>query len=171
MKEIRIYSSVWRMSLMILGCMAFVACIFVLKERTSSLLNTLFSWVCIVFFGAGALVMLYVLLRERLTDKPFLIISDECVICNGAWKRFEIRYSEVEKFQLLAGRQKNIIGIHYKEDVERRKLAEANAVGRLVRKFNLSLSGTQESISVSGISMKGEELCKMLNERLVVVTQ
>ena len=71
MKEIRIYSSVWLMSLMILGCMAFVACIFVLKERTSSLLNTLFSWVCIFCFGAGALLMLYVLLRERLTDKPF----------------------------------------------------------------------------------------------------
>jgi hypothetical protein len=39
-------------------------------------------------------------------------------------------------------------------------------IDRLVLKFNLAVSGTQESISLSGIPMKAQELCDILNERL-----
>ncbi len=170
MKEIKIYHSVWRMSLMIMICVAFVIVFYaILQETALSSFQKSFAWCGIIFFGLGALLMLFGLLRERLTGRPFLTISDEGIVCNGAWKWIEIRFAEVERFELLAGRQNNMIGIHYKADVELRKLADANIVARLARRFNLRTSGAQESISVSGVSVKAKELCEVLNERLANV--
>jgi len=39
-------------------------------------------------------------------------------------------------------------------------------IDRLVLKFNLAVSGTQESISLSGVPMKAKELCDILNKML-----
>jgi hypothetical protein len=67
---------------------------------------------------------------------------------------------------LLGGRQNKFVGIRFKEGVERQKMEDANIIGRLARKFNLAVSGTQESISLSGVPMKPQELCDILNKRL-----
>ena len=72
----------------------------------------------------------------------------------------------MNSFVLLGGRQSKIIGIRFKKGVERQKMEDANIFGRLARKFNLAVSGTQESISLSGVPMKAQELCDILNERL-----
>ena len=110
--------------------------------------------------------LLYWLLKERLTGQPFLTITDEGVIYSGGWKQYEIRFADVNSFSLLGGRQNKIIGIHFKDGVERQKMEDANIIGRLARRFNLAVSGTQESISLSGVSMKAQELCDLLNDRL-----
>ena len=105
-------------------------------------------------------------LKERLTGRPFLTITDEGIIYSGGWKQYDIRFADVNSFAMLGGRQNKIIGIHYKMRVERQKMEDASFIGRLARKFNLTVSGTQESISLSGVPMKAHELCDLLNERL-----
>ncbi|MBO7378175.1 MAG: hypothetical protein J6U31_00265 [Bacteroidales bacterium] len=164
MEEIKIYHSVWRMLLMSIGCLAFAVngCMLLQSPRT----NHVIVWIGIIFFGLGGIVLLYWLIKERLTGQPFLTITDDCIICNGGWKKYVIRFADVESFVLLSGRQNNIIGIHYKKGVERQKMEEASFIGRLARKFNLEVSGTQESISVSGVSIKAQDLCNILNKRL-----
>ena len=152
------------MLLMVIGCLAFAAMgIYILQSPKAG--NVIIAWIGIIFFGIGGLFLLYWLLKERLTGRPFLTITDESIIYNGGWKQYEIRYAEVKSFVLLGGRQGKIIGIHYKKGVECQKIEDASLVGRIARKFNLAVSGTQESISVSGVSMKAQELCDILNER------
>ena len=132
--------------------------------------NVIIGYIGIVFFGLGGLALIYWALKERLTGRPFLTITDEGIVCNGGWKQYEIRFADVNSFVLLGGRQNKIIGIHYKKGVEHQKMEDANLIGRLARKFNLAVSGTQESISVSGVSIKAQELCDLLNDRLKQLT-
>ena len=164
MEEIRIYHSVWRMLLMSIGSLAFAAIGWTLLDSPRT--NHVIAWIGIIFFGLGGIALLYWLIKERVTGQPFLTITEEQIVCNGGWKRYEIRFADVKSFVLLSGRQNKIIGIRYKKGVERRKMEEASLVGRLARKFNLEVSGTQESISVSGVSVKAQELCDILNSRL-----
>ena len=124
------------------------------------------GYIDIVFFGLGGLALIYWALKERLTGRPFLTITDEGIIYSGGWKQYEIHFADVNSFVLQGGRQKKFIGIRFKEGVERQKMEDASLVGRLARKFNMAVSGTQESISLSGVPMKAQELCDILNERL-----
>ena len=55
---------------------------------------------------------------------------------------------------MLGVKHSKMIGIRYKEGVERQKLDDATFLGRLARKFNLSVSGTQESIAVTGLTIR-----------------
>ena len=164
MEEIKIYHSVWRMLLISISCLAFAAIAVMMLHSPQT--NHMIAWIGVVFFGLGGLSLLYWLLKERLTGQPFLTITDEGVIYSGGWKQYEIRFADVNSFSLLGGRQNKIIGIHFKDGVERQKMEDANIIGRLARRFNLAVSGTQESISLSGVSMKAQELCDLLNDRL-----
>ena len=152
------------MLLMVIGCLAFAALGGMLLHSPRT--NHVIAWIGIIFFGLGGLALLYWLLKERLTGQPFLTITDEGVVYSGGWKRYEIRFADVNSFVLLGGKQNKIIGVHYKKGVERQKMEDASLIGRLARKFNLAVSGTQESISVSGVSIKAQELCDLLNDRL-----
>lgn len=164
-EEIRIYHSVWRMLLLSIGSLAFAILGFLMtcSPRAG---HVIMGWIGVVFFGLGGLGLLYWLLKERLTGQPYLTITEKSVIYNGGWKRFEIRFSDVNSFVLLGGKRNKMIGIRYKEGVEWQKMEDASLVGRLARKFSIAVSGTQESISLSGVSMKAQELCDILNERL-----
>ena len=164
-EEIRIYHSVWRMLLLSIGSLAFafMGCVMTCSPRIG---NVIMGWIGVVFFGLGGLGLLYWLLKERLTGQPYLTITEKSVIYNGGWKRFEIRFADVNSFVLLGGKRNKMIGIRYKEGVEWQKMEDASLVGRLARKFSIAVSGTQESISLSGVSMKAQELCHILNERL-----
>lgn len=165
MEEIKIYHSLWRMLLMGIGGLAFAVMIFLIL-RSPRPGNVIIGYIGIIFFGLGGLALIYWALKERLTGRPFLTITDEGIIYNGGWKQYEIRFADVNSFVLLGGRQNKFIGIRFKEGVERRKMEDANIIGRLARKFNLAVSGTQESISLSGVPMKPQELCDILNKRL-----
>ena len=158
------------MLLVVLVCVLFVgAGISIVSKASSgslSLFHLVFTWICILFFGLGSLLLLYWLLKERLTGQPYLTISDEGIVYDSVWKQFDIRFADVESFELLGGRQNKYIGIRYKKGVERKKLAGASGVGRLFRKLNLAVSGTQESFSVRILSMNPECLYDMLDERL-----
>jgi hypothetical protein len=165
MEEIKIYHSFWRMLLMGIGGLLFAVMI-ILILRSPRPGNVIIGYIGIVFFGLGGLALIYWALKEKLTGRPFLTITDEGIIYNGGWKQYEIRFADVNSFVLLGGRQSKIIGIRFKKGVERQKMEDANIISRLARKFNLTVSGTQESISLSGVPMKAQELCDILNERL-----
>lgn len=153
------------MLLMALACLAFVVgAVFVLSHPRSGL-DVIAAWVGIVFFGLGGLYMLYATLKERLTGRPFLTITDEAIISNGV-KQTVIRFADVKSFRVVKmGRQK-FVAVHYKPGVEQQKLDEANALDRSIRKLNRRLVNEQENISTTGTGIKAEELCDLLNERL-----
>ena len=97
------------MLLISISCLAFAAIAVMMLHSPQT--NHMIAWIGVVFFGLGGLSLLYWLLKERLTGQPFLTITDEGVIYSGGWKRYEIRFADVNSFSLLGGRQNKIIGI------------------------------------------------------------
>lgn len=153
------------MLLLALASLAFAVAGFFMAIHSTKVFHIVVGWIGVVFFGLGGLNMLFVMLKERLMGKPFLTITDEAIIKEWT-KQTVIRFADVKSFNVVkVGRQK-FIAVHYKSGVERQKLDEANALDRSFRKQNRRLVGAQETISTTGIDMKVQELCNLLNERL-----
>ena len=165
MKEIRIYHSPWRMLLLVLASLAFAVVGFFITIHSPKGFHIVVGWIGVVFFGLGGLYMLYGMLKERLTGKPFLTITDEAVIMDGM-KHAVIRFADVESFNMVKMGKQEFVAVHYKPGVELKKMDEANALDRSIRKLNRQLVNAQENISTTGTGMKVQELCDLLNERL-----
>ncbi len=165
METIRIYHSTWRMLLLALASLAFAVAGFFMAIHSPKGFHIVVGWIGVVFFGLGGLNMLYVMLKERLTGKPFLTITDEAII--KEWmKQTVIRFADVKSFNVVKVERQKFIAVHYKTGVEQQKMDEVGALDRYIRKQNRRLVGAQETISTTGIGMKAQELCDLLNERL-----
>ena len=153
------------MLLLVLGCLVIVVLSILMLNHPKNGSHVLVAWLGIAFFGLGGLYMLYTTFKERLTGKPFLTITDTCIISQGV-KQTIINFADVKSFQVVKMRDQKFVAIHYKPDVERQKMDAASTVGRSIRSLNRRLVNAQENISTTGTSIKAEELCDLLNERL-----
>lgn len=119
-----------------------------------------------ILIGVCGLISLYIFVKQRLKHAPYMVITDESVkVLIG--KGMEFKFADVEDFSLLGYPfWSSVIGIHYKEGVQQRKMEEASKAGRIVRKFNEKTAGAQEGVPASGLTVRPKVLCQMLNERL-----
>ena len=170
METIKIYHSPWRMLLLAFACVIFVVGSVFMLEHTKAIFHVVVAWISIVFFGLGGLYMLYATLKERLTGKPFLTITDDRIISEGV-KQTVIHFSDVESFDVVKMRKQQFVAVHYKSGVEQQKLDEAGTLDRSIRNLNRRLVNAQENISTVGTGMKAEALCDLLNERLAYSTK
>ena len=161
MEEIRIYHSLWKNGLLILICFAFAALgIYSLVAHPEQ--SGFVFWLGLLFFGLGGIFMLWLILKERITGKPYYLVTDESIIMNSGWTAWEVRFADVESFFLVG----KMIGIRYKKDTEIQKMKDASVLGRIIRRFNQGIGDSQEHLDVSNMTMKPKELCDLLNERL-----
>ena len=77
MKEIKIYHSIWKNLILVAICLAFVV-LGVLQLLDGR--NSFLVWASTLFFGIGGLFMLYIILRQRITNKPYYVITDESTV-------------------------------------------------------------------------------------------
>ena len=139
MEEIRIYHSIWKSALVMVGCVAFtVIGIHMLHHENSDWR----AWLGILFFGLGGLFYLWFFLKERLTQKPFIIVTDSRLIMNSV-KKYDVDFRDVKAFYLTKVGTVNMIGAQSKTNKKRYK-----------------------PFSVDGLTMKPKELCDLLNQRL-----
>lgn len=165
MEEIKIYHSPWRMLLLGLGSMAFVAMgVFMLQHPDNSF-HVIVAWASILFFGPCGIYTLYAMLKERLTNRPYLTITDKSIILQGT-KQIAINFADVQSFQVVKMGSQKFVAIHYKPDVEQQKMDDASTIARSIRSMNRRMVNAQENISTVGTGMKAEELCDLLSERL-----
>ena len=163
MEEIRVYQSIWRNAFTILVALVFaVLGVYLILNGKGGFL----AWASTIFFGLGALFMLYALVREKITGKPYLVITDKAVVMNGGGKDFEIPFADVDTFLMTGVFGNKMIGIQYTKEAEAKQTAEASSAGRAVRKFNKFVSGVPGAIPASGLSIRPRVLLELLNERL-----
>ena len=148
-------------------CFVFVAMgIFMLLHGEQSFI----VWASILFFGGGGLVVLFLILKERITHTPYYIITDDGIIMNSGLKTYEFHFTDVECFFLtkvgIARGKTTLIGIQYKESIELQKIEDASKAGRAVRRFNKRVAGSQEALPAEGFTIKPKDLCEILNERV-----
>lgn len=165
MEEIRIYHSPWRMLLLALGSLALVALSVLMLNHPKNGFHVFVAWIGIAFFGLCGLYILYATFKERLTGKPFLTITDTCIISQGV-KQTVINYADVESFEVVKMKDQKFVAIHYKPNMELKKMDDAGTVGRSVRSLNRRLVNAQETISIVGTNLNAQDLCDLLNERL-----
>lgn len=165
METVRIYHSTWRMLLLAIVSLAMAVGGYLMAIHSPKGFDIVVGWIGVLFFGLGGLYMLYGMLKERLTGKPFLTITDEAIIMDGM-KQAVIRFADVESFNVVKMGKQEFVAVHYKPGVELKKMDEANGLDRSIRKLNRQLVNAQENISTTGTGMKAQELCDLLNERL-----
>ncbi len=153
------------MLLLVLASLAFAVAGFFMTIHSTKGFHIVVGWISVVFFGLGGLYMLYGTLKERLTGKPFLTITDEAVIMDGM-KQAVICFADVESFNVVKMGRQEFVAVHYKPGVEQQKMDEAGTIGRSIRSLNRRLMNAQETISTTGTGMKSQDLCDLLNERL-----
>ena len=163
MEEIRIYHSIRKNIVLLAVSFLFVALgVFQLVNGDHSFI----VWVCFLFFGIGGLYVLFLILRERINNKPYYIITDECVIMDSGMKKWEVRFSDVEEFYLINVMSSKQIGIRYKKEIEFQKMNDASSAGRTIRKMNERIAGVQESLPADDLTIKPQQLCVLLNMKL-----
>lgn len=161
MEEIRIFLSLWKNVPVVLLCFAFTAFgISTLAVHPEKMGFGL--WLGLIIFGLGGIFMLWLILKERITGKPYYLVTDESVVMNSGLKAWEVRFADVERF-FLAGK---MIGIVYKKNREIQKMEDAGWLGRTVRRVNQRIGGSQEHLYVSNMTMKPQEMCDLLNKRV-----
>lgn len=165
METVRIYHSTWRMLLLAIVSLAMAVGGYLMAIHSPKGFDIVVGWIGVVFFGVCGIFMLYGMLKERLTGKPFLTITDEAVIMDGM-KQAVIRFADVKSFNVVKMGKQEFVAVHYKPGVELKKMDEANGLDRSIRKLNLQLVNAQENISTTGTDMKAQELCDLLNERM-----
>lgn len=165
MKEIKIYSSLWRMMLLILACLLFVfAGIFILHMHRN-MFHLVVGWVSILVFGCFGIILLFSFLKERLFGQAHLTINDE-ELTYRRFRTIHVRFADVASFEVREIGDNEFVAINYKPDVERQMMQDASIFGYLYRSMNKRLIDAPESISVTDISLTANELCHILNERL-----
>ena len=88
------------MLLLVLASLVFAVAGFFMAIHSPKGFHIVVGWISVVFFGLGGLYMLYGTLKERLTGKPFLTITDEAVIMDGM-KQAVIRFADVKSFNVV----------------------------------------------------------------------
>ncbi len=123
-------------------------------------------WFGMIFFGVLGLFFPLLALWERLSGRPAIVVMVDKVVCTSLWRRSKYRFDEVKKFKLVELCGQELIAVHLNKREERRRLQGTSRTERSARRLNIGLTGAQENIAASALTMKPQALCDLLNERL-----
>lgn len=168
--EIRIYQSLWKNMLLGILCLAFaVGGYFIIKDEECNLVTkVLGGWLNVIFFGGGGLFVIILTLYNRIRRIPLLIIHDDrlemYVQCKATYHT--VSFADVKRFRLINVFNTKQIAIDYKTVPLINKFEESSGVKQRVMRFNFNTVGAIESIPADHLTMKGKEICSLLNERI-----
>ena len=172
MDEVRIYHTPWGGKAwwaILVMLVLFGVFVWVLTDD-SIVSNPGVIWFCLIATGVMGLFFPLVALWERLAQRPAVTVLKDRIICHALWKTHIYRFADVEGFRYykmdLGRTSQEFVTIHLYKQVSERKLQEASRLARAIRRFNTRLSGSQESIGASALTMKPQALCDLLNQRL-----
>ena len=172
MEDVRIYHTPWGGKAWWAILLLMLMCCGLLWMVADNPDQPLVIWLCIILMAAMVLFFPVIALWERWAKCPPVTVMTDRVVCESPWKRWEYRFEDVKRFELYemglgrGAKHEFFINVHFHKRVSDRKMNEASRVGRKVRRFNTRLTGTQENIAASALTMKPQALCDLLNERL-----
>lgn len=168
MKEIKLYHKVWMILPVLLVLLALtIVFIIPLSQGKGS---PVWNWTLLLFSGSAFLFFLFIILRERLLNKPAITITEDKVILDNFGIISEYHFADIHHFDLIdcPGQyvSQAVIRIHYMRSVEAKKMSEAKGLDRIYRKMNVAMMNAQDSIQVTNLTMKPKQLCDLLNKLL-----
>lgn len=168
--EIKIYQSFWKNILVVVGCLIFVVigCFMVQDVHCSFVKRIVGGWLGIIFFGGGGLGVLISTLYNRIRHIPLLIIYEDKVEQYVPRKRSyqTIKFVDVERFRLIKIHSNKLIAVDYKNVPMMNRIEESSGLMQRVMRFNLSVVGAVEALPAENLTMKGKDICDILNGHL-----
>lgn len=168
--EIRIYHSAWKNTLLAVCCLAFaIVGYFIMIDPTTKWPTKVFGGILnMIFFGCGSAFFFVIASYKRIQRIPLLIIyADRLKIYkrrNGDY--YTINYADVKTFRLVKIHSSKMIAVDYKTAPLIHKFDEASDLKQSIMNFNFNEIGAIENIPVHNLTMKGKEICDILNRRL-----
>lgn len=157
MREVRIYHSSWLdYVLILLEIIVFFAFPF-----PSSDIFIVLVWTAYLLL---TMVVICRIVRSKILEYPTLIITDEYVKFDTLWKKFEIRFCDVNSFRMTSWGRGIAIGVNYKVGVKSWKDKDMSAFAWWWTSMNKC--GYDEAFPVSDLSYDENTILAMLNERL-----
>ncbi len=153
--EIKIYHSIWKTSLLLLVCILFTALAIFMYDDV----NPIISIMTILFFGGGGMFMLYLILKERFSGSPYILITNNYVRIN---KRV-INFNEIDSLNLIDIRRTKIVGIVYKSSIWQQKYKKMNWLQRICA---IKYGGAYDGIPISYMTMKANDIYAILCQKL-----
>ncbi|MCR5365314.1 MAG: hypothetical protein K6E67_04130 [Prevotella sp.] len=157
MEEIKITVSIKRLIIVFLITAAYIAVMLgiFIAGSDHKVLETI-----IHFVGLMVLYCLYFFYLGRWTR---LVITDMSLIVKTQ-EEWVVRLSGVESFYIDKYQGRTFIGIRYKEDTW--EAHKENIAEDCKRRSRAALQGYPYEVYVSGLSMKPQEICDLLNSRI-----
>ena len=168
--EIRIYQSVWKNMFFAVCCLAFaiVGYLIMIDPSTKWPTKIFGGLLNMIFFGYASVFFAIMASHKRICRIPFLIIyANRLEIYkqrNGSYHT--INYADVKKFRLVKIHSSKMIAVDYKTTPLIHKFEEASDLKQSIMNFNFNEIGAIENIPVHNLTMKGKEICDILNSRL-----
>lgn len=170
--EIKIYQSLWKNLLLVICCVIFaIGAIFIIADDSCKIMTKVCGgWLGVIFFGGGRLFICVTTFYNSIRHIPYLILYKDRVEIyvqfKGTYK--VVKFEDVKFFRLIKMHHVKYIAIEYKTKYISQKM-ESPETSNFIKKlmvFNLQLIGSIEAILVSNLTMRGNEICDMLNERI-----
>ncbi len=168
--EIRIYHSAWKNTLLAVCCLAFaIVGYFIMIDPTTKWPTKVFGGILnMIFFGCGSAFFFVIASYKRIRRIPFLTIyADRLEIYkqrNGGYHT--VNYADVKTFRLVKIHSSKMIAVDYKVVPLIHKFEEASDLKQSIMHLSFNETGTIENIPVHNLTMKGKEICDILNHRL-----
>lgn len=166
-KEIKIYQSLWKNMFLAIGCFAFAVggCMIIRDYYCNSVTKILGGWCSAIFFGGGGLFLTITTLYNRIRHIPFLIIHEDRLElykqCKGSY--YNIYFTDVRNFRLISLYSSKMIAIDYKNTPLIHKVKESSDFKQNLISYNFKVTGAIENIPAHNLTMKGKEICNLLN--------
>ena len=109
-----------------------------------------------------------VVLYNWIRHIPLLKIFDDRIELYKQYKGvyYSIDFSDVRKFRFVKNRNFKTIAVDYKTISLKRKLEESPGFMQSLMGFNFKETGAIENIPAGNLTMKGKDVCDLLNARL-----
>lgn len=170
MTEIRIYQCLWKNMLLVVLCFTLAAGGYqTIQNMHAGWVTKVFGdWLGILFFGGGGLFLFLQTLYNRIRHIPLLIIHEDRVDFYSQLKGtyHTIHFADVKRFRLIRIYSTKLIAVDYKAKPLTHKLKTSPGLVQRVMAFNLKVAGSIESFPAYNLTMKGKEICELLNGRL-----
>lgn len=170
MEEVRIYQSVWKNMLLSVLCLAFAVggCYIVRSDDCSAVVKIIGGWLNILFFGGGGLFLIAVTLYNSIRHIPMLMIHADRVDVSKPFRGIcrTVDFADVESFRLVKVYSTVQIAIDYNVTGMVNEVEKSSSLRRKMMAYNFDMIGAADTIPVVNLTMKGDEICDILNSRL-----
>lgn len=170
-KEIRIYQSIWKNTLLSILSLAIAAvgCYIIMHEEYDIRIKIVSGWLNVIFFGCGGLLILTSTIYNRIRHIPFLIIYEDRVEQYEQLKRtyYTFKFDDIRQFRFLnKSFTPNIIAVDYYSDAALRKQKKTSGLTQKIRSVNVWATGAMEYINANDMTIKGKDIYSILDARL-----